>query len=256
MSSELTLTKPILRPFSNAAIEADIFCDLNHQLIQKIRDYARDQLQIDPNLKFQEGLNSSVTLNIPERLLQDFIEPILKSSTHHSQNEQVVKCISFIKNLYRFEKIRVFQSERANSYFSCGFRWEKETKNSLYRVFLRTNGIRTVLVKQDQSHLSCYQWAFLQKGIQYNKGQLYFPSKAPQILKELGFEEVFDPQPGDFVLFSNQRDFTHVGIYEEENIVRSKHGIDTDFISYEKLEDVPTIYGSKVQFFRKKNSPF
>lgn len=254
MSSALIYSTNHIRQFSNSAIEADIFCDLNHQVIQKIRDYARDQLHNDPNLKFQEDLNSSITINIPESLIQDFIEPILKSAAHHSKNDQVVKCTSFIKKLYPFEKIRVFKSETANSYFSCGFRWEKETKNSLYRVFLRTNGIRTVLVKQDQSHLSCYQWAFLQKGIEYEKGQLYFPSKAPQILNELGFEEVFDPQPGDLVLFSNQRDFTHVGIYEEGNIVRSKHGIDADFISYEKLEDVPTIYGSNVQFFRKTQS--
>ncbi len=65
-----------------------------------------------------------------------------------------------------------------------------------------------------------------------------------------GYEEVAKPEEGDVVIYIIMGTGQNVGIYAGNGNVRSKWGF--SHVYEHGLENVPTIYGNEVKFFRRQ----
>lgn len=109
-----------------------------------------------------------------------------------------------------------------------------------------------------KSTLSCFDYTLLVVGERGVRENLFTPignqsQKAimEERLSRWGYEVTELPVKGDLVVYSNGRDFTHMGLYLQDGWAKSKFGNDISKVTTHLISDVYARYGNRVIYYHK-----
>lgn len=193
-----------------------------------------------------------------------FIQEVIAA---HSILMLSLDCDQF-KPIYSDLKDRIVKSCTITATFGEGrFQELKEFIRSWSIEFFKSKGITTFTTPficnpscfagvappiASRSTIVCSDFAFLQLAEEHAYSKFFMDmSKQPfkEILKEWGYEFVDSPQPGDLVVYFNDEQAEHFGVWNHNGNVVSKWG--EGLVHEHPLHLVLKAYGEKVVFCRK-----
>jgi len=128
---------------------------------------------------------------------------------------------------------------------------EVELINSIYKSRSKKDWL-------SKANLPCFDYALLEVKERGVREQIFIPignrsfkEVIDERLQRWGYEVKDSPEEGDFVIYCDQKNYTHMGVYLNNGFVKSKPGNACDHAIIHNIHEISHYYGNQVLFFRK-----
>lgn len=205
-----------------------------------------------------ETLEGYMVVAIEEKPMEALVkEAISHAAKHTKKTEEFITAAKAVHQYYNRRLQATFCSEEIDeedledpNFISTN--WVMSHFDTSHQNMMQTFAEKVIPLSKAWQEMSCFEYAFRRIGetrINDENSPLF------DLLKEWGYTSVEEPQNGDYVVFLNEGDPAHAGIYRGNGLIESKWGDEFRSAFLHRLENTPAAYGTQVLYFRPPSNP-